>query len=78
MEKFQWDEFRDGWKTERKKNLHHCKKTEVGRRQNGVILASMVISLLVAVLTGAVEPHNTDLSCHSSRGRKSKVSYAGL
>lgn len=68
MEKLQWYELGDGWKTG-KKNPYHLKETEVGRRQNGVILASSVTDLLVAELTAAAVPHNdTDLSCHNSGG----------
>lgn len=42
VEKLQWDEVRDGWKTE--KNPYYFKETEVGRRRNGVILASSIIN----------------------------------
>lgn len=77
MGRFPWNDPRDGWEAESKKK-HHREDIELGRRPNGLGLASLIISLFAVELTLAAGPHNAHLSCQSAEGCKPENSYAAL
>lgn len=77
MERFPWNDSRDSREAESKRK-HHSEEVEVGRRPNGLVFVSLIISLFAVELTLAAGPHNAHLFCHSAEGCKPKNSYAAL
>lgn len=77
MERVPGNDSRDGREAERKKKRPR-EEVEARRRPNGLVLASLIISLFAVELTLVAGPYDAHLSCQSAEGRKPENSFAAL